>query len=70
MKRKNIMCVMRNAEKLSDARNGYVVRDPATDTVQIAWTQKLQYTQYLTDLSTRDARLLAKRINQFLDGGG
>lgn len=69
MKRKNIICAMRKG-RLNKVLNGYVARERETDLIQIAWTPYEQYTQYLTGLSTGDARLLAKRINQFLDGGG
>lgn len=61
---------MRDPSNLSVVGNGYVARDPETDYLQIAWTSAESDTQYLTGLSTRDARLLAKRINQFLDNGG
>ena len=49
--------------------NGYVARDE-DDLVYIGWTPHEGVQQVLTDMTSRDARLLAKRINQFLDAGG
>lgn len=68
-KRKNIICCMRDVNGGNVPRNGVVARD-VDDRIHISWTPVDQHTQHLTDLTSRDARLLAKRINQFLDAGG
>ena len=62
------MCCMRNLET-NAPRNGMVARG-LDGRVYIVWTPLADRTQCFTDMTTRDARLLAKRINQFLDGGG
>lgn len=69
MERKNIMACMRALKSTSSARNGTVCRDQE-DRINISWCPVEGYEQYLVDLTTYDARLLAKRINQFLDAGG
>lgn len=66
-KRKNIVCSLRSL--LQRERNGIVARG-ADDRVHIAWKEPSGYWQYLTGMTSRDARLLAKRINEFLDAGG
>jgi len=68
-KRKNMISCMRS-HNLTEAKNGYVARYREDDTVYIHWKPVDGVQQVLTGMSTRDARLLAKRINQFLDAGG
>lgn len=68
-KRKNMICCMRSLENTSSPRNGVVGRD-SNDRIYIGWTPVDGCTQYLDDLTSRDARLMAKRINQFLDNSG
>jgi len=68
-KRKNIMCMMRDFGMKPN--NGGVARCEQTDKIHIFWREPdASITDHISGLSTRDARLLAKRINQFLDAGG
>jgi len=68
-KRKNIMFLMRNFQM--GPNNGGVSRCQQTDKIHIFWRQPdAGINDHLSGLSTQDARLLAKRINQFLDAGG
>jgi hypothetical protein len=72
-KRKNIACTMRRAPgKISDsAPNGVVWRDMQSDRICIAWYQQKGHGgDHIAGLTTRDARLLQKRLKQFLDFGG
>ena len=70
-KRRNIICVMRRPLFPIKDGNGVVLRNHMDDTVYIGWSQRGEETvTYLTGLTSSDARLLARRINQFLDGGG
>jgi hypothetical protein len=69
MKRKKMIAAMRVPGKYP---NGHVVRSKDDDKICIHWQpdETGWRDQTLTRLSTRDARLLAKRINQFIDAGG
>ena len=67
-KRKNMIHMMRPAN--SAENNGGVMRNKDTDQIHIWWKASGEVTDHLQGLSTRDARLLAKRINSFLDSGG
>lgn len=69
MARKNMISVMRPLDLPSDPKNGHVLRDP-DDNINVMWTPCKGVTQYLTGMTTRDARLLARRINQLIDAGG
>ena len=71
MKRRNIICVMRKFKggSIGD-NNGEVFRDE-DDKIWLRWIPKGErLAESIGGLSTHDARLLAKRINQFLDHGG
>ncbi len=65
-KRKNMICGLRKLGKLP---NGHIGRLPTTDEVYINYRGKRGNIKVIT-CSQADARLIAKRINQFLDGGG
>lgn len=72
-KRANICCVMRKPLYPVGKGNGCIQRIARTDEVVIKWVPREDQNpavEYLTGLTTRDARLLALRINQFLDAGG
>lgn len=70
-KRANIICVLRKPLDPIRDGNGVVLRNLLDDSVLIGWSRRGSETvDYLTGLTRRDARLLAKRINQFLDAGG
>lgn len=66
VKRKNMIAGLR---KVGMPRNGYISRDNEGK-IYISWESTKGYTQVLTDLTTKDARLIAKRINSFIDAGG
>ena len=69
-KRKNIVCVLRRCKTYTlEPNNGMVARDPQ-DQIYIRWVPCTGERQTLSGMSSREARLLAKRINQFLDSGG
>jgi len=67
-KRKNISCRINNDSGCSIG-NGEVVRERESDTIQLMATT-ISGRQYITGLTTKQARMLAKRINQFIDAGG
>ena len=67
-KRANITCQI-NMKPWSALGNGSVTRERKHDTIQIHATT-ISGEQYITGLTTRQARILAKRINQFIDAGG
>ena len=64
-KRKNFICGLR---KSGVYPNGYVGRTE-DDQIYIVY-QQLEQSQEVILCSQADARLIAKRINQFLDNGG
>ena len=67
-KRKNFICCLRKPGKLP---NGHVCRRD-DDKITIVYEYLLsggKYRQFMV-LPQKDARLIAKRINEFLDGGG
>ena len=68
MKRANIICQI-NMKAWNARGNGSVSRERQHDTIQIMATT-ISGEQYITGLTTRQARMLAKRINQFIDAGG
>lgn len=69
-KRKNIICCLRNPNDLREKGNGSVGRDDV-DEIYINFIPRYSgEVEFITGLTSRDARLLAKRINQFLDAGG
>lgn len=74
VKRKKFVCQMRpplSGKLIDSAPNGIVMRDHMTDKVCIWWyPSKTEAGQRLSGMTSADARLLAKRINQFLDDGG
>lgn len=65
-KRKNILCRLRK----SGHPNGYVVRSKEDDNIIIYYQPREREYYKTLRLPQKDARLLAKRINQFLDSGG
>lgn len=72
-KRANIACTLRRAPgKISEsAPNGVVWRDSGSDRICIAWYGGNGHAgDHIAGLKTRDARLLQKRLKQFLDAGG
>ena len=66
-KRKNIFCALR---KGSEKNNGYVFRDAKSDKIVIQYTDKHNIKYMIANLDTYTARLMARRINQFIDAGG
>lgn len=73
-KRRNIAVVLRPPLWPSEGKgSGSIQRIARTDEIVIKWVPRENQqpeVEYLTGLTTRDARLLAKRLNQFLDAGG
>lgn len=67
-KRKNIICQI-NANGWDVKGNGSVSRESRHDTIQVMATT-VSGSHYITGLTTKQARMLAKRINQFIDAGG
>ena len=65
-KRKNIMCALR---KSGDYPNGEVYRNSEDDIV-ITYTEGAGWPIKYICCSQADARLIARRINQFIDAGG
>ena len=65
-KRKNFVCGLRNLDKWP---NGYIGRTD-DDEIYIAYQfcENAPWNQIVC--TQADARLIAKRINQFIDGGG
>jgi hypothetical protein len=72
-KRANIVCVLRKPrKKIRDAApNAAVYRNSLDDRITVCWYQnKDGMAEYLTGLRSIDARLLARRLKQFLDADG
>lgn len=72
-KRKNIACMLRRAPgKLKDsAPNAYIWRDQKTDRVHIAWYETKEHAgDHIGGLRSIDARMLSRRLKQFLEAGG
>ena len=66
MKRKNFLCGLR---KLGKYPNGNIGRLPS-DYVYISYGKDRKSISQSIICTQADARLIAKRINQFIDGGG
>ena len=66
MKRKNLIC---NLRKVGQWPNGSIVWD-SNDNVEIAYKRYEGGPWDIITCSQSDARLIAKRINQFIDNGG
>jgi hypothetical protein len=72
-KRANIVCVLRKplGNIQGGAPNAVVFRNPLDDRIGVVWyPTKDGGAEHLTRLTSADARLLAKRLNQFLDAKG
>lgn len=67
-KRKNIICMMRLTDM--NGRNGGVQSGPDDDVLIWHRPEKGAIASTIYGLNRREARLLARRINQFLDAGG
>ena len=65
-KRKNIICALR---KLGVYPNGEIYRN-SDDEIIITYTYEKGWPTKYICCTQADARLIAKRINQFLDAGG
>jgi hypothetical protein len=66
-KRKNFICMLR---KYGLWPNGAIERDPETDEVVISFYKGKNCGISFISCKQNDARLIARRINEFLDGGG